>query len=74
MLDERKVAISEMENRKNGYSKRPPFFPPVIYPELRHLNIELKTDESNQTYEAVRNAFILLGLDAENIGSENWNP
>lgn len=74
MLDERKISISKIEDSKKGYPQRPPFYPPVIYPELKHLNIQLETDENNQVYEAVRNSFILMGLDSDNYMSKKWNP
>lgn len=73
-MDERKVFVSKMKNSKKGYPQRPPFYPPIIYPELKCLNIQLETDESNQVYETVRNAFVLMGLDLANINSEKWNP
>lgn len=74
MLDERRVAISKMKDSKKGYPQKFPFHPPVIYPELERLNIQLEIDKNNQVYEAVRNAFVLMGLDAENFASEKWNP
>lgn len=74
MLDERKISLVKIQDRKKGYPQKPPFYPPVIYPELERLNIELETDQSNQVYEAVRNAFIFMGLDSEHSASEDWNP
>lgn len=74
MLDEKKVSISQMRDSEKGYPQRPPFHPPVIYPELRKLNIMSETDHNNQVYETVRKAFQLMGLDSDNFASENWNP
>ncbi|NBH71171.1 DUF362 domain-containing protein [Clostridiaceae bacterium] len=73
-MRDKKVSVSKMENKEKGYPQKPPFYPPVIYPELRNLNIQMETNENNQVYEAVRNAFIFMGLDADNVMLENWNP
>lgn len=74
MFDEKEVCISRMKDGKRGYPQRPPFYPPVMYPELECLDIQMETDGNNQVYETVRNAFILMGLDAENFASKTWNP
>lgn len=73
-MDEKKVVISKMENPKRGYPGKPPFYPPRIYPELSKLKITMETDEYNQVYETVRNAFLLMKMDKEHIGTSDWNP
>jgi uncharacterized protein (DUF362 family) len=52
---------------------RPPFDPPVVYPELTGLGLT-QADPDNQVYAMVRRCFELMGLDRENAGSPTWNP
>lgn len=57
------------------YPVRPPFDPPVIFPELKRLHFqESWTDEANPVYSRVRDLLINLGLDRSNQGTEFWNP
>ena len=58
--------------RPNRYPKTPPYHPDEPYPEYpfkTHIS-----DEPNVAYEAVRGSLALLGLDAQNYGTPNWNP
>lgn len=54
------------------YPKLPPFDPPERYPELSRWASEI--DASNGAYPMVREAFRLMGLDAERFGTAEWNP
>lgn len=64
------VAVAEIGSA--SYPNEPPFDPPEKFPELPvdiwHL------DPSNRVYSGVREAFHLLGLDAEHYGRTEWNP
>lgn len=73
-INEKKVVISEMFNLECGYPDKIPFHPPCIFPEMKNLRIKLDIDESNLVYNAVRNAFILMELDKNHIGTTMWNP
>lgn len=73
-MDERKVVISKSGNTKIGYPRRSPFYPPQIYPELSKLKFTMETDRTNQVYETVRNAFLMMGMDKKHIGTSEWNP
>ena len=58
-----------------SYPQKPPFDPPAIFPELRQLyGDKALIDESNQAYVGLRELFIRLNLDHQNIGKSNWNP
>src|SRR5512140_668456 len=51
----------------------PPFHPTAGFPELARAGIrEISAD--NGVYSAVRDMFLLLRLDAEHIGTPDWNP
>ncbi|WP_415945234.1 DUF362 domain-containing protein [Selenomonas montiformis] len=54
------------------YCRRPPFFPPEIYPEFQHG--EIKLDKDNHVYGAVRKLLYNMGLDKEHFGKKEWNP
>lgn len=54
------------------YPEKSPFDPPKIYPEFVD-KLEQNVDETNNVYDIVREALILLGLDKENIGKKVWN-
>jgi len=73
-MDEKKVVISKMGKPEIGYPCKTPFYPPQIYPELSKLKITMEKDEHNQVYETVRNAFLLMEMDKEHIGTNDWNP
>lgn len=47
------------------------FRPDTAYPEYMLSDL---SENRNTTYESIRECFILLGLDKENIGKDNWNP
>ncbi len=53
------------------YPRKAPFRPSIKYPEISNEDI---SDESNEIYEAVREAFHIMGYDVENYGAQNWNP
>ncbi len=52
-----------------GYPSEPPFHPDTKYPEYKGA-----TGPRNPVYAAVREAFRLMKLDADNFGTERWNP
>jgi len=54
------------------YPERPPFHPPARYPEYPFASDEI--DRQNYVYDAVRQLFELLSLDAEHYGTPEWNP
>ena len=66
--------ISLIKNKNIQYPLRAPYNPNVIYPEFEGLKGKIICGESNFVYESVRESFILLGLDKDNIGSNVWNP
>lgn len=53
------------------YPTSAPFHPHVNYPEYPFGEI---TEIHNYAYEAVRNCFVLAGLDATHLGTPSWNP
>ncbi len=57
----------------NGYLSQPTYSPDTAYPEHPFGNQTL-SDKTNNVYKAVRDAFRLLELDAENYGRNIWNP
>jgi uncharacterized protein (DUF362 family) len=57
----------------SSYCITSPFHPDQRYPELQRLNIPVGRSV-NPAYRAVREAFVLLGLDRHNIGTAAWNP
>ncbi|WP_033169502.1 DUF362 domain-containing protein [Selenomonas sp. ND2010] len=63
----------QYEKNTTSYPNSVDFFSPsVLYPEYLWTN-EIARDE-NKAYKLVRDCFITLGLDKENIGRESWNP
>ncbi|MBM3810187.1 MAG: DUF362 domain-containing protein [Acidimicrobiia bacterium] len=48
-----------------------PFHPGSCYPEYRQAGI---AGDCNPVYEAVRELFRMLGMDAEHFGQPVWNP
>ncbi|MCM8813190.1 MAG: DUF362 domain-containing protein [Candidatus Omnitrophica bacterium] len=54
----------------------PPYHPCTVHPELRRLPYAAPaaTDAGAGVYEAVRQALLMLGLDAAHAGTERWNP
>ncbi|MBU1879729.1 MAG: DUF362 domain-containing protein, partial [Chloroflexi bacterium] len=69
MFDPR-VAVYDVQ--RAAYPTRPPFNPPAPYPEYPFDKHEI--DASNHVYHAVRELFVLLGLDTEHYGTPAWNP
>ncbi len=64
------VTISTGHDR---YPSEPPYSPIISYPEYPFVPDTL-AKEINHTYEGVRNALRLLGLDAVNYDQKDWNP
>lgn len=58
------------------YPKISPYMPGKLYPEYPYDDFYLASeqDNANEIYEAIRNLFILLQLDGQNIGKRGWNP
>lgn len=55
-----------------NYASRPPFHPSTAYPEYR---FDASAGRArNAAYDGVREAFVLLGLDADRVGGADWNP
>lgn len=55
------------------YPSVPPFHPSILYPELINRGLD-EVASCNLVYDAIRNIFVLLGLDLDHIGSPIWNP
>ncbi len=56
-----------------GYPAATPFSPTNRYPEYLFPKVVLSSC-ANPAYEGVRNALLLLGLDARHFGTPQWNP
>ena len=54
-----------------SYSDRAPFHPSQNYPEY---NYSIVSSDFNSVYGAIRNCFILAGLDSGNFDTAAWNP
>lgn len=54
-----------------GYPAEAPFHPDEAFPECPHAEV---ASTPNAAYRAVRGALALLGLDAANAGTRDWNP
>jgi uncharacterized protein (DUF362 family) len=68
----KKVTIYKQEYIK--YPLNAPYNPRCVYPEFFNIHNNIVLDKDNYVFESVRSAFKLLGLDKENINTENWNP
>ena len=55
-----------------GYAATPPWHPATAWPEYPYASAGLS--RSNPAYDGVRQALVLLGLDAAHLGSAAWNP
>jgi uncharacterized protein (DUF362 family) len=55
-----------------AYEARPPFSPAEVYPEYPFD--DTGNSGENKVYRAVRNCLFLMGLDASNFGTAQWNP
>ena len=71
MTQENQCAI--YQDVASTYAGAAPFHPSVLYPEYE-LGPGCVASETNSAYEAVRNLFMLLELDAANAGTASWNP
>lgn len=49
------------------------FRPSICYPEYKYAKWGL-ADRNNDIYDMIRQIFIELNLDADNIGTSKWNP
>lgn len=58
----------------SDYPLQPPFDPDEEFPELTFFSRKSGKDPVNKVYRSVREALLILGLDAGNAGSERWNP
>ena len=67
MVDKHIVSIACQEG---GYSKDDCFRPSKKYPEYKWDEYSVK----NETYDSVRQSFILQKWDEKNIGTKKWNP
>ena len=63
-----KIAI--IKDEKINYNTNAPFNPDSKYPEYPFNEL----DEENIIYREIRNLFIKLEMDKENIGKKTWNP
>jgi len=70
ILSSTEVAISV---GNNAYPHESPYSPSVCYPEYP-FSSELLADTTNLAYGGVREALLLLGLDASRYGQIEWNP
>ena len=66
--------VSLVINNSVHYPKVSPYHPMKVYPEFEKMKDKFICGDENQVYDSVRNSFILLGMDKENIGTEKWNP
>lgn len=60
---------------KIDYPKIPPFDPPALFPELKPLYAQnITLDKTNIIYSTIRELFIKLKLDENNLKTKHWNP
>jgi uncharacterized protein (DUF362 family) len=64
--------VGVVDCERFDYPQRPPFHPPLAYPEYPYGNGHV--DPDNFVYGAVRELFYELGLDREGFGTPRWNP
>lgn len=64
--------VAVFDTGQGSYPEHPPFHPPMAYPEYPFDRTEV--DNTNYVYDAVRQVFVLLGLDLERYGTRAWNP
>ena len=69
MVDPRVVAV--VQAAEAAYPAQAPFHPATRYPEYAY---GARGDEPNAVYDAVRECFHLMGLDAAHFGEAGWNP
>lgn len=56
------------------YSIEPPYMPSERYPEYPFIDIENNMPATNEIYGSIRQMFINMELDKNNIGTKYWNP
>lgn len=66
--------VAIIQSAYSGYPSKPPFEPDELFGELSSFNWKVTTDSQNKVYRVVREALIQLGMDADNVGTKNWNP
>lgn len=66
--------VSIFKNESFSYPDKPPFNPPVIYPEFSNYFANYEIDQSNEVYKMVRESLNLLKFDYKNSGTTKWNP
>jgi uncharacterized protein (DUF362 family) len=69
-MDLSNVDVSAEFTDIKSYNFVHPYNPPEKYPEFKNMTI----DKTNVLYSKVRQLFIDLGMDKENINTEKWNP
>jgi len=84
-LNKKSIALEKVTNNilsstnvsvsigNNGYPSKPPYSPHTFYQEYS-FNRDTLSSEVNHTYDGIRDALRLLGLDAEHYGQKDWNP
>jgi len=55
-----------------AYKAEAPFSPSEAYPEYPFDDVG--SSGENKVYQAVRNCFLLMGMDAGHFGTSQWNP
>ncbi len=70
IVKSKNVAVS---TGNTGYPVQSPYSPNTKFPEYP-FNHSSCSNEKNYAYDGVREVFRLLGYDAENYNSKNWNP
>lgn len=70
MKSENRIAIHR--SRTMLYPNEAPFNPTEPYSEYSIRGC--LSSEKNEVYEGIRNVFVMLGFDNENIGKSCWNP
>lgn len=68
------ISVSIIKKIKLIYSENTPYHPGVMYPEIEEYRDKIICGNENKVYESIRESFVLLGMDKENIGSDKWNP
>jgi len=63
--------VAVCETKTAMYPQVPPYNPPEIFPEYPFGS---SIDINNQIYSLVRDLFIKLELDQDNLGKPCWNP
>lgn len=75
VMEGAKMAINRnyfIQNIEATYPDDPYWRPSEIYPEYRYPSRGIA--EKNDIYSMIRDMFIELGLDKENVKTDKWNP